>query len=109
VRLDAAGIFTARHTQVGQARDYGPRALPAPEAAALWRLIAAADIAHLESSTRQPVPDEGAYTLRVRDARGEAVACIWRGDALKNSQIAALVAGLAAAIEEVTGVRPVLR
>jgi len=107
--LDRAGTVTLTHNRAGQITDYGAVALPAATAGPLWELIQAADVPHLESSTRQPVPDEGAFTFTLHDAGPTYTIQIWRNDALKNPRIADLIAGLGRAIEQATGQTPVLR
>ena len=109
VTLDVAGNLTLAHHALGQTHAYGPTALDLPTRDALWALVDALDLPTLPSSTRPPVPDEGAYTLRLTSAAPPAEATIWRGDALRDPRLAALVAALTEVIARVAGVRPVLR
>src|SRR5689334_1612482 len=84
VQLDSGGTLGLRHLQREGHADYGPFALPPLQARRLWELIDALDIRHLASSTRPPVPDEGAYTLRLQVGQEIAQTQIWRGDALHD-------------------------
>ena len=112
VRLDREGHLALKHEQYygegGKYTDYGSFALPSG-GTKLWRLVDAVDIPNLQSSTRMQVPDEGAYTLTLSGQGNQVSRSIWRGDALGNPQIDALIEKLTRVIEEVTGVRPVLR
>ena len=108
VTLDVAGNLMLAHHLLGQTHAYGPTALDLPTRDALWARVDALDLPNLPSSTRPPVPDEGAYTLRLESAAPPAAARIWRADARRAPRLAALVAALTDVIAAATGVRPVL-
>ena len=108
ILLDVDGGLEISHYVGDQTTDYGRTLLTEAEAAPLWTVVRALDLPHLESSTRMAVPDEGAYTFVLQEGEHNHVAHIWRGDALKDHRIAALVAAIRAAITRATGKQAVL-
>jgi hypothetical protein len=109
VKVAGSGAMSVRH-QVGETvTDKGEFRLTDEEMGRISALVAALDVAHLESSTRPGLPDEVRYDFAVKDDTGVYVRWLWIGDARESEAVMNLVDYLSALIEKYTGERPVMR
>ncbi len=109
VTVNTAGNFAVGHVVRGVSYDCGTYALTQEENRELWEMVDKAGFGTMPWSSRPGEPDEVKYTFKVAVDGSKIGVELWKGDALKDKRVAAIVDYIATLIAAYTQTKPVLR